>query len=241
MGQKVHPYSFRLGYIRDWNSRWFARSKDFGRLLVEDANIRKHIKKNLMQAAVSKIEIERASNRVRIIIHSGRPGVIIGRKGAEIDRLRDDLKGIVDKELQIDIKEIKEPAICAQLVAENIAFQMEKRVGFRRAMKKAVQQAMTTGAQGIKIRCAGRLDGAEIARAEKYMEGKVPLQTIKADIDYGFSEAHTVYGLIGVKVWICLGEIIVKRGKGPRPPLASPASADKAEGHDSDKETKATG
>ena len=213
MGQKVHPYSFRLGYIRDWSSRWFARKKDFGRLLVEDAKIRVHIKKNLMQAAVSKIEIERASNRVRIIIHSGRPGVIIGRKGAEIDRLRDDLREIVDKELQIDIKEVKEPAISAQLVAENIAFQMEKRVGFRRSMKKAVQQAMTTGAQGIKIRCAGRLDGAEIARAEKYMEGKVPLQTIKADIDYGFSEAHTVYGLIGVKVWIYLGEVLVKKTK----------------------------
>jgi small subunit ribosomal protein S3 len=213
VGQKVHPYSFRLGYIRDWSSRWFARKKDFGRLLVEDAKIRVHIKKNLMQAAVSKIEIERASNRVRIIIHSGRPGVIIGRKGAEIDRLRDDLREIVDKELQIDIKEVKEPAISAQLVAENIAFQMEKRVGFRRSMKKAVQQAMTTGAQGIKIRCAGRLDGAEIARAEKYMEGKVPLQTIKADIDYGFSEAHTVYGLIGVKVWIYLGEVLVKKTK----------------------------
>ena len=221
MGQKVHPYSFRLGYIRDWNSRWFARKKDFGRLLVEDSKIRAHIKKNLAQAAIAKIEIERASNRVRIIIHSGRPGVIIGRKGAEIDRLRDDLRGIVDKELQIDIKEIKEPAISAQLVAENIAFQMEKRVGFRRSMKKAVQQAMMSGAQGIRIRCAGRLDGAEIARSEKYMEGKVPLQTIKADIDYGFSEAHTVYGLIGVKVWICLGEILVKKGQGSRPPSAS--------------------
>ncbi|MEK6732517.1 MAG: 30S ribosomal protein S3 [Candidatus Omnitrophota bacterium] len=216
MGQKVHPYSFRLGYIRDWNSRWFARKKDFGRLLVEDFKIRAHIKKNLAQAAIAKIEIERASNRVRIIIHSGRPGVIIGRKGAEIDRLRDDLRGIVDKELQIDIKEVKEPAISAQLVAENIAFQMEKRVGFRRSMKKAVQQAMMSGAQGIRIRCAGRLDGAEIARSEKYMEGKVPLQTIKADIDYGFSEAHTVYGLIGVKVWICLGEILVKKGQGAK-------------------------
>jgi len=215
LGQKIHPYSFRLGYIRDWNSRWFAKNKDFGKLLVEDANIRKHIKKNLMQAAIAKIEIERASNRVRIIIHSGRPGVIIGRKGAEIDKLRDDLKDIVDKELQIDIKEVKMPSISAQLVSENIAFQMEKRVGFRRAMKKAMQQAMTSGAQGIKIKCAGRLDGAEIARAEKSMEGKVPLQTIKADIDYGFSEAHTVYGLIGVKVWICLGEILVKKDKKP--------------------------
>ena len=213
MGQKVHPYSFRLGYIRDWTSRWFAKKKDFGFLLVEDAKIRAYIKKNLMQAAISKIEIERASNRIRVIINSGRPGVIIGRKGAEIDRLRDELRGIVDKEIQIDIKEVKEPALSAQLVAENIAFQLEKRIGFRRAMKKAVQQAMTSGAQGIKIRCAGRLDGAEIARSEKYMQGKVPLQTIKADIDYGFSEAHTVYGLIGVKVWICKGEIIVARGQ----------------------------
>ena len=237
MGQKVHPYSFRLGYIRDWNSRWFARKKDFGRLLVEDFKIRAHIKKNLAQAAIAKIEIERASNRVRIIIHSGRPGVIIGRKGAEIDRLRDDLRGIVDKELQIDIKEVKEPAISAQLVAENIAFQMEKRVGFRRSMKKAVQQAMMSGAQGIRIRCAGRLDGAEIARSEKYMEGKVPLQTIKADIDYGFSEAHTVYGLIGVKVWICLGEILVKRGQGTRDPIPQGYGAGKVQGKTEEQKT----
>ncbi|MFA4992184.1 MAG: 30S ribosomal protein S3 [Candidatus Omnitrophota bacterium] len=212
MGQKIHPYSFRLGYIRDWSSRWFARKKDFGGLLIEDAKVRAHIKKSLMQAAVAKIDIERASSKIRIIIYSGRPGVIIGRKGAEIDRLRDELREIVNQEIQIDIKEIKDPALSAQLVAENIAFQMEKRVGFRRAMKKAVQQALTSGAQGIRIRCAGRLDGAEIARSEKYMQGKVPLQTIKADIDYGFSEAHTVYGLIGVKVWVYKGDIIVKRG-----------------------------
>lgn len=209
MGQKVHPYSFRLGYIRDWNSRWFAKKKDFGSLLVEDAKIRTYVKKSLMQAAVAKIEIERASQRIRVIIHSGRPGVIIGRKGAEIDRLRDELKGIVNKELQIDIKEIKQPAISSQLVAENIAFQLEKRIAFRRAMKRAVQQALTSGAQGIKIRCRGRLDGAEIARKESYKQGKVPLQTIKADVDYGFTEAHTTAGLIGIKVWIYKGDIIV--------------------------------
>lgn len=209
MGQKVHPYSFRLGYIRDWNSRWFAKNKDFGSLLIEDAKIRAHIKKNLVQAAIANIEIERASNRIRLIIHSGRPGVIIGRKGAEIDRLRDDLKGIVDKELQIDIKEIKRVALSAQLVSENIAFQLEKRIAFRRAMKRAVQQAITAGAGGIKIRCKGRLDGAEIARKESYKIGKVPLQTIRADVDYGFSEAHTQAGLIGIKVWIYKGDIIV--------------------------------
>ena len=218
MGQKVHPYSFRLGYIRDWNSRWFARKKDFGPLLIEDAKIRKHIKKNLMQAAIAKIEIERASERIRIIIHSGRPGVIIGRKGAEIDRLREDLRGMVNKELQIDIKEIKQPMISAQLVAENIAFQLEKRIAFRRAMKRAVQQAMTSGAQGIKLRCRGRLDGAEIARKESYKQGKVPLQTIKADVDYGFTEAHTQAGLIGIKVWIYTGDIIVGKKKTPDKP-----------------------
>lgn len=213
MGQKVHPYSFRLGYIRDWGSRWFARKKDFGPLLIEDARIRKYIKKNLMQAAIERVEIERASQKVRIIIHSGRPGVIIGRKGAEIDRLKDELKDIVNRELQIDIKEVKQPATSAQLVAENIAFQLEKRIAFRRAMKRAVQQALTSGAQGIKIRCRGRLDGAEIARKESYKQGKVPLQTIKADVDYGFTEAHTTAGLIGIKVWIYKGDIIVgKKG-----------------------------
>lgn len=209
MGQKVHPYSFRLGYIRDWNSRWFAKKKDFGSLLMEDVKIRSHIKKNLMQAAIAKIEIERSSNRIRLIIHSGRPGVIIGRKGAEIDRLRDELRGIVDKELQIDIKEIKRVVLSAQLVAENVAFQLEKRISFRRAMKRAVQQTIAGGAGGIKIRCRGRLDGSEIARKESYKVGKVPLQTIKADVDYGFAESHTQAGLIGVKVWIYMGDIIV--------------------------------
>ncbi len=209
MGQKVHPYSFRLGYIRDWNSRWFARKKDFGNLLIEDSKIRNHIKKGLSQAAISKIEIERASNRIRIIIHSGRPGVVIGRKGAEIDRLKEELGDLVEKELQIDIKEIKVPAVSAQLVAENVAFQLEKRIGFRRAMKRAVQQTMTAGAQGIKIACRGRLDGSEIARKESFKQGKIPLQTIKADVDYGFREAYTTAGLIGVKVWVYTGDIIV--------------------------------
>ena len=213
MGQKVHPYSFRLGYIRDWRSRWFARKKDFGALLIEDSKIRSYIKKSLAQAAIASIDIERASNRIRVIIQSGRPGVIIGRKGAEIDRLRDELKTIVDKELQIDIKEIKQPALSAQLVAENVAFQLEKRIAFRRAMRRAVQQATTAGAGGIKIRCRGRLDGAEIARKESYKVGKVPLQTIKADVDYGFTEAHTQAGLIGIKVWIYKGDIIVGKGK----------------------------
>jgi small subunit ribosomal protein S3 len=200
-----------LGYIKDWGSRWFARKKDFGSLLLEDARIRKHIKKNLIQAAIARIEIERASDRIRLIIHSGRPGVIIGRRGTEIDRLKDELREIIDidKELQIDIKEIKQPAISSQLVAENIAFQLEKRIAFRRAMKRAVQQAINSGAQGIKIACRGRLDGSEIARKESYKEGKIPLQTIKANIDYGFAEAHTTAGLIGVKVWVYTGDVIV--------------------------------
>lgn len=225
MGQKVHPYSFRLGYIRDWSSRWFAKKKDFGNLVTEDARIRKHIKENLIQAAIARIDIERASERIRIIIHSGRPGVIIGRKGAEIDRLREDLRDIVNKELQIDIKEVKQPVLSAQLVAENIAFQLEKRVAFRRAMKRAVQQALTAGAQGIKIRCRGRLDGAEIARKESYKQGKVPLQTIKADVDYGFREAYTQAGLIGVKVWIYTGDVIVGKKEEEKEDIAEKKSA----------------
>ncbi|NQV04694.1 MAG: 30S ribosomal protein S3 [Candidatus Omnitrophica bacterium] len=213
MGQKVHPYSFRLGYIKDWGSRWFAKKKDFGPLLIEDAKIRKYIKKSLMQAAIAKIDIERASGRVRIIIHSGRPGVIIGRKGAEIDRLKEELREMINRDMQIDIKEIKVPSISAQLVAENIAFQLEKRISFRRAMKRAVQQAMNSGALGIKLRCGGRLDGAEIARKESYMQGSVPLQTIRANIDYGFTEAHTTAGLIGIKAWIYTGDVIVGKKK----------------------------
>ncbi len=211
MGQKVHPYSFRLGIIKDWKSQWYADKKNYANFVLEDAKIRKYIKKTLSQAAIALIIIERASNRLRVIIHSARPGVIIGRRGAEIDKLKEELHGLTQKEIFIDIKEIKNPTIDAQLVAENIAFQLEKRIPFRRAMKKAVQTAMNSGAGGIKIKCSGRLGGAEIARSEGYKEGKVPLHTLRADIDYGFTEALTTYGLIGVKVWIYKGEIIQKR------------------------------
>jgi len=207
VGQKVHPHGFRLGYNRNWDSIWFAkRKKDFADFIEEDHKIRKYIKKNLAQAAICKIEIFRASNKTRINIWSARPGLIIGRKGSEIDRLRDELQALTGKQLFIDIKEIKNAATEPQLIAENIAFQLEKRIHFRRVMKKAVQAAMNMGAGGIKIIAAGRLGGAEIARTEKYKVGKVPLQTLRADIEYGFTEAHTTYGLIGIKVWVYRGE-----------------------------------
>ena len=221
MGQKVHPLSFRLGYIKDWNSRWFAKKKNFPQLLREDMEIRKYIKKNFASASVSKIELERASNRVRIIIHSGRPGVIIGRRGADIDRLRDELQGKIGKEIHVDIKEIQSPNTDAQLIAESVGFQLEKRVAFRRAMKKAVQQAMSEGALGIKIMCSGRLGGAEIARREKYQVGKVPLHTLRADIEYGFAEAKTTYGVIGIKCWIYKGDILLARQKQEEPLVAN--------------------
>ena len=207
VGQKVHPHGFRLGYIRNWDSIWFAnKHPEFPNYIEEDNKIRKHIKKNLSQAAVAKIEIFRASNKIRVNIWTARPGLIIGRKGAEIDRLRDELQELTAKQVFLDIKEIKNPAIESQLIAENIALQLEKRIPFRRAIKKAVTLAMDGGAKGIKIRCSGRLGGAEIARSESYMVGKVPLQTLRADIEYGFAEAHTTYGLIGVKVWVYKGE-----------------------------------
>jgi len=211
VGQKVHPYSFRLGYIKTWRSRWFAKQKNFADLLYEDYNIRRNIKKQYAAAAISSVEIERASDRLRVIIHSARPGIIIGRRGADIDRLRDDLAGMTKKDVFIDIKEIKDPQRDAQLIAENVAFQLEKRVAFRRAMKKGVQSAMQHGVEGIKIRCSGRLGGQELARSEVYKEGKVPLQTLRADIDYGFTEALTTYGLIGIKVWVCKGEILPEK------------------------------
>jgi len=211
MGQKVHPYSLRLGIIRTWKSQWFADKKNYADFLLEDLKIRKYIKKTLAQAAVADIGIERASNRLRIRIYSARPGVIIGRRGAEIDKLKEELQGITQREIFIDISEIKNPNTSAQLVAENIAFQIEKRIPFRRAMKKAIQAAINGGAGGIKVQCSGRLGGAEIARREGYKEGKVPLHTLRADIDYGFTEAFTTYGLIGIKVWIYKGEIINKK------------------------------
>jgi len=209
MGQKVHPISFRLGYIKTWSSLWYANKKDFSKFLHEDIKVRKHVLKTFTQAAISKVEIERASDKIRVNIHTARPGVIIGRKGADIDRLREDLQGITgNKEVHINIKEIKNPSSDAQLISENIALQLEKRIAFRRAMKKAMQQAMDNGAKGIKIQTKGRLAGSEIARAEGYHEGTVPLHTLRADIDFGFSEAMTTYGKIGVKVLVYKGDIM---------------------------------
>ena len=212
MGQKAHPYGLRLGYIKPWKAKWFA-GKDFANLLHEDLKLRKHLKEKLGFAGIANIEIERSSGRVRVRIYTARPGVIIGRRGQEIDKVKEELAALTEKELFVDIKEIKIPQTDAQLVAENVTLQLEKRIGFRRAMKKAVQLAMGKGALGIKILCKGRLGGAEIARDEKYHEGKVPLGTFRADVDYGFAEAFTTYGTIGCKVWIYKGDILVKKAE----------------------------
>src|SRR3989338_7080668 len=214
MGQKVHPISFRLGVIKTWSSLWYANKRDFAKFLHEDIKIRKHVLKTFNQAAIARVEIERASDKIRVNIHTARPGVIIGRKGADIDRLREDLQGITgNKEVHINIREIKNPSIEAQLIAENIALQLEKRIAFRRAMKKAIQQAMDSGAKGIKIQTKGRLAGSEIARSEGYLEGKVPLHTLRADIDVGFYEAMTTYGKICVQVLVYKGDIIEKKAQ----------------------------
>lgn len=223
MGQKVNPIGFRMGVTRDWRSKWYAEKKEFGRLLAEDYNIRGLLKKKLESASVPKILIERAANRCRITIFTARPGVVIGRKGAEIDKMKEELGKMTGKEIYVDIQEVKTPEIDAQLVAENIAMQLERRVSFRRAMKKAVQTAMDFGAEGIRVRVAGRLGGSEIARVEKYLEGRVPLHTLRANIDYGFAEAHTVYGKIGVKCWVCRGES--KPQKAAQPTSESKTSA----------------
>ncbi|MBI2871549.1 MAG: 30S ribosomal protein S3 [Candidatus Omnitrophica bacterium] len=210
MGQKAHPLSVRLGVIETWNSRWYARH-EFAKQLHEDIRIREHIRKELGYAAISKIEIERTPNRIRIILKTARPGVIIGRKGQEIERLTADFAKMTGRDtpdIKIDVEEVKHPQIDAQLIAENVSFQLVRRVAFRRAMKKAIQTAMARGAQGIKIKVGGRLAGAEIARKETYHEGKVPLQTFRADVQYGFSEAQTTYGTIGVKVWVYKGEVL---------------------------------
>ena len=201
MGHKVPPLANRLGFSRTWNSRWFARRQAFGGLLLEDDRIRRHLKEALKSAAIARLEIERTSGRTRVIIHSARPGIVIGRRGADIDRLRDDLHVLTQREVVIDIKEVKNPAIDPQLIAENVAFQLERQIGFRRAMKRAIQMAMTSGALGIRLRCAGRLGGAEMSRVETYRDGSIPLGTFRANIDYGFAEAKTTYGRIGVKCW----------------------------------------
>jgi small subunit ribosomal protein S3 len=207
LGQKTHPIGIRLGIIKTWDSRWFAK-KGYRDLLLEDLTIRRTLKERLFHAGVPKIEIERAGQNMRVIIYTARPGIIIGKKGAEVEKLRKDLKDMTKKEVSIDIKEIRKPEVDAQLVAENVALQLEKRVAFRRAMKKSIASAMRFGILGVKIACSGRLAGAEIARSEWYREGRVPLHTFRADINYGFARARTTYGIIGVKVWMYQGDIL---------------------------------
>ncbi len=219
MGQKVSPIILRIGYIENWRSLWYADKEEYRRNIIEDRKIRDFIAKRFVQAAVAKVVIERLAERIKIIIFTARPGVIIGRRGADIDRLRDELGKISSKEIMIEPREIKNPSIEAQLVAQNVSFQLVKRIAFRRAMKRAIDNAMSAGAKGIKIKCSGRLNGVEIARKETYQEGKLPLHTFRAQIDYGFSEALTTYGILGVKVWIYKGEIIreIKREKKESP------------------------
>ncbi len=207
MGQKTHPIGNRLGIIKTWDSRWFA-TRGYQDMLLEDINIRKTLKERLFHAGVPRIEIERAGQNMRVIIYTARPGIIIGKKGAEVEKLRKDLKEMTSREVAIDIKEIRKPEVDAQLVAENVALQLEKRVAFRRAMKKSVASALRFGTLGVKISCSGRLAGAEIARSEWYREGRVPLHTFRADINYGFAKARTTYGIIGVKVWMYHGDIL---------------------------------
>lgn len=212
MGQKVHPYGFRLGINKPWKSNWFGK-RDFPELLQEDIKIRNFLRKNLSHAGIANLEIERSANRIRINIHTARPGIIIGKKGLEVDRLKEELQRIIGgKQVNLNIKEIRRAELDASLVAQNIALQLEKRISFRRAMKKSVQSSLRFGALGIKIRCSGRLGGHEIARSEWYREGRVPLHTLRADIDYGTAEALTTYGIIGIKVWVYKGEIFEKAG-----------------------------
>ena len=221
MGQKVNPHGLRVGVIKDWDSRWFANKKTFGDTLVEDYNIRKVLKKQLYASGVSKIEIERTTDRVKINIYCAKPGMVIGRQGAEKEKLQDQMKKMINKEVVVNIVEIRNPDTNAQLVAENIASQLERRTSFRRAMKMSIGRAMRMGAKGIKCNLSGRLAGADIARSEEYHEGTIPLQTLRADIDYGFAEAATTYGRIGIKVWIYKGEVL--KGQAPaeevRPPM----------------------
>jgi small subunit ribosomal protein S3 len=209
MGQKVHPKGFRLGVIEQWDSKWFAR-REYPQLLHEDLRIRKFLKERLYHAGISKVEIERAANKAKINIYTARPGIVIGKKGAEIEKLKTELGHLAKRESFINIHEVRRPDVDAQLVAENVALQLERRVAFRRAMKEAVGRAMRMGAQGVRIQCAGRLGGAEIARTEWYREGRVPLHTLRADISYGMAEAKTTYGLIGIKAWIFRGEVLTK-------------------------------
>lgn len=207
MGQKIHPYGFRVGITRPWLSRWYASKKDFGRFLVEDQKIRKFIKDKLQFAAIPCIEIERMGDEVKVLLNTARPGIVIGRKGAEVDKLKEAIEKLTGKTVIINIKEVTKPEINGQLVAESIAEQLAKRASFRRTMKKAIETVMQAGARGVKVICKGRLGGSEIARSERYVRGNLPLQTLTADISYGFAEARTTYGIIGVKVWIYIGPI----------------------------------
>jgi len=209
MGQKVNPYGIRLGINKTWSSRWFSKN-EYTKLLHQDLKIKKYVEKKLKNASISKINIERAAKKLRVSIYSSRPGIIIGKKGADIETLKNDLSKMSNLEVFLDIKEVRKPEVEARLVAENIATQLEKRISFRRAMKKAVQSAMRLGAKGVKVVCSGRLGGAEIARTEKYHEGSVPLHTLRGDIDYATAEAETTYGICGIKVWINKGEILLK-------------------------------
>tara|TARA_Y100000588_G_C14017812_1_gene822855 strand:- start:102 stop:800 length:699 start_codon:yes stop_codon:yes gene_type:complete len=208
MGQKVHPNGFRLGVIRDWDAKWFATGKDYAKALVDDQKIRRFLRGRLVNAAVSRIELVRPGGNLGVTIFTGRPGIVIGKKGEDIEKLRKELTALTGVPVQISVEEIRKPELDATLVAENICQQLEKRIMFRRAMKRAVQNSMRLGAQGVKVMIAGRLNGAEIARSEWYREGRVPLHTLRADVDYGFSEARTTYGVIGVKVWIFKGEVL---------------------------------
>lgn len=215
MGQKVNPHGLRVGIINDWDSRWYAE-RDFADNLVEDYKIRKFLKEKLYSAGIARIEIERASERIKIIIHTAKPGVVIGKAGAEIENLKNEVQKLTKNRVNLEIKEVKKPDLNAQLVAENIASQLENRISFRRAMKSVMARTMKAGAKGIKTAVSGRLGGAEIARTEFYSEGTIPLQTLRANIDYGFAEADTTYGKLGVKVWIYLGEVLPKKEKGAK-------------------------
>jgi len=224
MGQKIHPTGFRLAVNRNWSSRWYANTKNFGATLGEDIRVREYLKRKLAHASVARITIERPAKNARITVHSARPGVVIGKKGEDIETLRADLRRMMGGEVGLNIEEIRKPEVDAQLVAESVAQQLEKRIMFRRAMKRAMQNAMRLGAQGIKVMSAGRLNGAEIARSEWYREGRVPLHTLRADIDYGFAEARTTYGKIGIKVWVFKGEVMAHNAE----PAAAPAPAPEA-------------
>jgi small subunit ribosomal protein S3 len=225
MGQKVHPNGLRLGIIRDWNARWYAGKHEYARNLMQDLSIRKYMKKRLANAAVSQIIIERPAQNLNITVHTARPGIVIGKKGEDIDRMRRDISRMTSLPVQLSVEEIRKPELDATLVAESICQQLEKRIMFRRAMKRAVTNSMRLGAQGVKVMVAGRLNGAEIARTEWYREGRVPLHTLRADIDYGFAEAKTTYGVIGVKVWIFKGEVFEEAREVEAKPVAKPAAA----------------